>query len=92
MDLTTTYLGLKLKNPLVVSASPLSESLANIRRMEDNGAAAVVMQSLFEEQIEIESAALDRFLEGPQPGAADVQSDHAAHVDPDADARERARA
>ncbi len=63
MDLTTTYLGLKLKNPLVVSASPLSESLANIRRMEDNGAAAVVMQSLFEEQIEIESAALDRFLQ-----------------------------
>jgi dihydroorotate dehydrogenase (fumarate) len=63
MDLTTTYLGLKLQNPLVVSASPLSESLANIRRMEDNGAAAVVMQSLFEEQIEIESAALDRFLQ-----------------------------
>ena len=63
MDLTTTYLGLKLKNPLVVSASPLSENLGNIRRMEDSGASAVVMQSLFEEQIEIESVALDRFLQ-----------------------------
>jgi dihydroorotate dehydrogenase (fumarate) len=62
-DLTTKYLGLKLKNPLVVAASPLSEDLGNIRRMEDSGAAAVVLTSLFEEQIQVESAALDKFLQ-----------------------------
>ncbi len=62
MDLTTKYLGLNLKNPLVVSASPLSENLANIKKMEQAGAAAVVMHSLFEEQIEQDSEALDRSL------------------------------
>ncbi len=62
IDLSTTYLGLKLTNPLVASASPLCEDLGNIRRMEDAGAAAVVLQSLFEEQLEIESDDLDRFL------------------------------
>ena len=62
IDLSTTYLGLKLKNPLVASASPLCEDLGNIRRMEDDGASAVVLQSLFEEQLEIESDDLDRFL------------------------------
>ncbi len=51
MDLTTKYLGLKLRSPLVVSASPLSEDLDNIKRMEDAGAAAVVLYSLFEEQL-----------------------------------------
>lgn len=50
MDLTTTYLGLKLHTPLVVSASPLSEDIDNIRRMEDAGASAVVLYSIFEEQ------------------------------------------
>lgn len=63
MDLTTTYLGMTLKNPLVPSASPLSRHIDNIRRMEDKGAAAVVMYSLFEEQIEHESLALDHFLD-----------------------------
>ena len=48
MDLTTTYLGLKLRTPLVPSASPLSEDVDNIRRMEDAGASAVVLYSLFE--------------------------------------------
>jgi dihydroorotate dehydrogenase (fumarate) len=62
MDLTTTYMGMKLKNPIVPSASPLSESLDNIRRMEDAGAAAVVMYSLFEEQITLESHQLDHYL------------------------------
>lgn len=62
IDLSTTYLGLKLKNPLVASASPLCEEMSNVRRMEDAGAAAVVLESLFEEQIEIESDDLDRFL------------------------------
>ena len=51
MDLTTNYLGLKLRSPLVVSASPLSEDIDNLKRMEDAGAAAVVLYSLFEEQL-----------------------------------------
>jgi dihydroorotate dehydrogenase (fumarate) len=50
MDLTTTYLGLKLRTPLVVSASPLSEEIDNIKRMQDAGASAVVLYSIFEEQ------------------------------------------
>lgn len=62
MDLSTTYMGMKLKNPLVPSASPLSESVDSIRRLEDAGAAAVVMYSLFEEQINRESQQLDHFL------------------------------
>ena len=63
IDLTTKYLGLKLKNPLLVSASPLSEDLGNIRRMEDSGAAAIVLTSLFEEQIHVEGSTLDHFLD-----------------------------
>jgi dihydroorotate dehydrogenase (fumarate) len=59
IDLSTKYLGLVLKNPLVVSASPLTEEIENIKRMEEAGAAAVVMHSLFEEQITIESNELD---------------------------------
>src|SRR5688572_23711522 len=62
MDMTTDYMGLRLDNPLVASASPLSESLDGIRRLEDNGAAAVVMFSLFEEQIHHDSAALEHFF------------------------------
>lgn len=62
MDLKTTYMGLELKNPLVPSASPLSEDISNIRRMEDAGAAAVVMYSLFEEQIDFASHHLDHYL------------------------------
>src|SRR5689334_13210227 len=62
LDLTTKYLGLNLKNPLVVSASPLTEDIKNIRLMEEGGAAAVVMHSLFEEQITIEGQELDCHL------------------------------
>ncbi len=51
MDLTTNYLGLELRTPLVPSASPLSQELDNLKRMEDAGAAAIVLHSLFEEQI-----------------------------------------
>ena len=54
MDLTTRYMGLELKNPLVASASPLNADLGNIRRLEDSGAAAIVLPSIFEEQIEAE--------------------------------------
>jgi len=61
-DLTTTYLGLRLKNPLVASASPLSKKLDGVRRLEEAGASAVVLYSLFEEQITYESHELDHFL------------------------------
>lgn len=62
MDLSTTYLGLKLKNPIVPSASPLSKNLDSLRLLEEAGAAAVVMQSLFEEQITMESMQLEHYL------------------------------
>jgi dihydroorotate dehydrogenase (fumarate) len=63
IDLTTTYLGMPLKNPLVASASPLSKKMDLVYRLAEAGAAAVVMYSLFEEQIVHESHALDHFLE-----------------------------
>ena len=62
IDFSTQYLGLKLKSPIVVSSTPLSESLDNVRRMEDAGAAAIVLTSLFEEQLALESRALDEDL------------------------------
>ncbi len=62
MDLRTTYMGLSLKNPLVVSAGPLSDSVEKIKRMEDAGASAVVMFSIFEEQLRQESAVLEYAL------------------------------
>jgi dihydroorotate dehydrogenase (fumarate) len=61
-DLSTSYLGLTLKNPLVVSPSPLCQDVGSIRQMEDAGASAVVLHSLFEEQLTIESQELDHFL------------------------------
>ena len=63
IDLSTNYLGLKLKNPVVVSASPLTEKLENFERLRDAGASAIVMYSLFEEQIEAESENLDAAME-----------------------------
>ena len=80
LDLTTNYLGLKLRTPLVPSASPLSQEIDSIRRLEDAGASAVVLYSLFEEQLRQETMELDHHLnEGtdsfaeslsffPQPG------------------------
>jgi len=62
IDLTTTYLGLKLRTPLVPSASPLSQELDSIRRLEDAGASAVVLYSIFEEQFRQESVELDHRL------------------------------
>ena len=62
MNLTTNYLGLFLKNPIVASSSPLSHTVDSIRRLEDNGAAAVVMYSLFEEQIGFDSYYIDHHL------------------------------
>jgi dihydroorotate dehydrogenase (fumarate) len=58
MDLTTTYLGLKLKNPVMPSASPLSKDLGKVKKLEDAGAAAIVLWSLFEEEIESEQIEL----------------------------------
>jgi len=73
IDLSTTYLGLKLKNPLVASSSPMCEDVGNVRRMEDAGASAVVLHSLFEEQIETENDDLDRFiLQGSEMSAEAV--------------------
>lgn len=62
MDLTTQYMGLQLQNPIVPSSSPLSHSVESIRQLEDAGAAAVVMYSLFEEQINLGSLSLDHML------------------------------
>ena len=59
IDLSTTYLGLKLRSPLVASSSPLCEDVENIRQMEASGAGAVVLHSLFEEQIDLETHELD---------------------------------
>lgn len=61
-DLSTTYLGLNLKNPLVASASPLSKKLDRARKLEEAGMSAIVMYSLFEEQIIRESLELDHYL------------------------------
>jgi len=66
MDLTTTYLGMKLRTPLVPSASPLSEDLDKIKQMEQAGASAVVLHSLFEEEAEADTAARREFLVGPK--------------------------
>lgn len=60
MDLNTSYLGLKLRNPLIASSSPLTGDLATIRQLEDAGAAAVVLPSLFEEQIRHEAELTER--------------------------------
>ncbi len=62
IDLTTEYLGLKLKNPLVPSASPLTRDLDTARRLEDAGASALVMYSLFEEELHAEDRMVERFL------------------------------
>jgi len=74
MDLTTNYLGFELKNPLVVSPSPQCESLDNVKRMEDAGAAAVVLHSLFEEQIVFLSQELNANLQQGEESFAEALS------------------
>ncbi len=71
-DLSTSYMGLSLKNPVVPSASPLSRELDNIKKMEDAGAAAVTLYSLFEEQIDREAALLDDILLNQQDRYAEM--------------------
>lgn len=74
MELATTYLGLPLKNPLMPGASPLANSLDNVRRLEDAGAAAVVMHSLFEEQITNEQLAEFSHTETPSESFSEATS------------------
>ena len=62
MDLTTKYLGMQLRTPLVASASPLSHEISSIRSLEDAGASAVVLYSLFEEQLHKEALELELHL------------------------------
>ncbi|MDD5277688.1 MAG: dihydroorotate dehydrogenase-like protein [Methylovulum sp.] len=76
VDLTTHYLGLKLANPLVPSASPLTKDLDTARRLEDAGASALVMASLFEEKIESEAQQLERFFYQQAIGHGEADSFH----------------
>jgi dihydroorotate dehydrogenase (fumarate) len=74
IDLTTTYLGLRLRTPLVASASPLSQEIDGIRRLEDAGASAVVLYSLFEEQLRQESLELEHNLAAGTDSFAEAAS------------------
>src|SRR5256885_14289212 len=74
MSLSTNYLGLVLKNPIVASSSPLSHSVDSIQRLEDAGASAVVMYSLFEEQITFESLYVDHYLRNHTNSSAESLS------------------
>ena len=74
MDLRSHYLGLELKNPLVPSASPLSRSLDTARQLEDAGAAALVMYSLFEETMQVQEAHQLRLLEQRDVGHSEATS------------------
>lgn len=74
MELTTDYMGLRLRNPLIASASPLNSDLGTLRALEDHGAAAVVLPSLFEEQIIAERAEFERHSDVPASGFAEAQT------------------
>ena len=74
IDLSTEYLGLKLANPLVPSSSPLTGSLDSARQLEDAGASALVLPSLFEEEIEQEQQQLERFVHSQALGHYEAQS------------------
>ncbi len=74
MDLATTYLGLRLKNPVMPGASPLVDKLDNVRRLEDAGAAAIVMHSLFEEQVTSDQIAEFAHVENPAESFAEAVS------------------
>ena len=74
MQLTTDYLGLKLKNPLMVGASPFCDNIDAASRLEDAGAGAIVMRSLFEEQIDYEQRALSYLIDTPAESFAEATS------------------
>jgi dihydroorotate dehydrogenase (fumarate) len=91
IDFSTSYLGLKLSGPIVVSSTPISESVENVCRMEEAGAAAIVLTSLFEEQLALESHALDEDLSrgtdsfaeslGYLPDLSDYRMTHDGYLD-----------
>ena len=74
MDLSTHYLGLKLSSPLMPGASPLAHDLGTVRRLEDVGAAAIVMSSLFEEQVVGEELAAARHMDTHAESFAEAQT------------------
>jgi dihydroorotate dehydrogenase (fumarate) len=76
VDLSTAYLGLKLANPLVPSASPLSKDMDSALKLEDAGASALVMHSLFEEKIEAEQQQINRFFYAQALGHGEADSFH----------------
>ena len=76
VDLSTEYLGLKLNNPIVPSASPLSKEMSSALQLQEAGASALVMHSLFEEKIEYEQAHMSRFIEQQSLGYAEANSFH----------------
>jgi dihydroorotate dehydrogenase (fumarate) len=88
MNLTTEYLGLRLRNPLIASASPLNGQLGALRELEDCGAAAVVLPSLFEERIYSEFAEDERSARLPASGCPEAQTYFPSHARP-ADAADR---
>ena len=73
-DLSTEYLGLKLSGPIMASSSPLTERLDDMKRLEEAGASAIVLPSLFEEQLELESLDLDQFLSHGEESTAEALS------------------
>jgi len=87
IDLSSNYLGLKLKNPLIPSSSPLTGNLDDARRLEDAGAAAIVMPSLFEESVILEQKQLDKYVHSHALGNYEaesfqpVPSDYAGELD-----------
>jgi dihydroorotate dehydrogenase (fumarate) len=81
VDLSTIFLGLELKNPLIASASPLTASLDSIKKLEDNGIAAVIMHSLFEEEITHEMQQIDHFLHINSDSYAEATSYLPSEVD-----------
>lgn len=74
MDLTTTYLGLKLAHPLMPGASPMADDLDTVRHLEDEGASAITLRSLFEEQIQRDQMAAHLWLDGPGESFAEALS------------------
>jgi len=76
VDLSTRYLGLNLAHPLVPSSSPLTKTLDSARRLEDAGASAIILPSLFEEKIEAEQQQMERFLFGQSTGYGEADSFH----------------
>ncbi|HAS83463.1 MAG TPA: dihydroorotate dehydrogenase-like protein, partial [Verrucomicrobia bacterium] len=74
MDLRTNYLGLELKHPFMPGASPMVDSLDKVKRLEDAGASAIVMHSLFEEQIQLEESAVQQHVVSHEESFAEAAS------------------